>query len=309
MGTVHILLFVFLATAFADYCPSGYVNSNGICLWGSTPHGDGTIDSARHQCALNGAQLPKITDAFYNSQIAQIPKNDTSSDRTFLIGVIKGADGNWTYADGTQLAYQKWAPGQPDNRDSCAIIDNSTFWYSRSCSKPSKLICALAPQPTARCQPGWIFFNQSCYWFQDLTFNSDQQWNLFNFDDAQQACNASGSQLVSIHSKIEADFVYDLVYAHFVNETVAGYDRPCDWGWTWIGLAHSPSPNSTFWLDGSPLDYCGFGNGDCVIAEMYDCGFEVHNDASCYPKQPKMWNWWLAGFHYSRYICKKGTIN
>ncbi|CAJ0950345.1 unnamed protein product, partial [Mesorhabditis belari] len=311
MSANMLFFFIFgfiFGVATADYCPPYYtaVPDQGICVVVDIPTvNDGSFDSASHQCAMNGAFLPNISNVFVNNVFASFA-NKLGQTSDFFIGVVKNDAGVWTYSDGSTLIYSRWAVGEPNNQYSCAIMNNSTYWYARDCHQSTSYACMTYLQSNPpNCPSNWVPFGDSCYYLKPIQLNDDGNWILYNFTDAQENCVEMGSQLASIHSKAESDFVYDLVYAQFVNETDPGYNRPCDWGWTWIGLAHSPSPNTTYWLDGTSLDYCDFGTGDCVIAEMYNCGFEIHNDATCYPEKPKTWGWWLAGFHYSRYLCKK----
>ncbi|CAJ0948838.1 unnamed protein product, partial [Mesorhabditis belari] len=62
------------------------------------------------------------------------------------IGVVKHLNGDWTYADGTVLKYQNWAPNEPNNKPlfDCTHMEPTTGkWESTECFIPRPYFCSV----------------------------------------------------------------------------------------------------------------------------------------------------------------------
>lgn len=104
--------------------------------------------------------------------------------------------------------------------------------------KPTPTPDPTTPTPEGRCAPGWTKYEGHCYMFF---------CNHVDFNYASWQCEDVGSNLVSIHSKEEDEFVQDLA-------------KSCDEArFVWIGAkVKGYEPFEAEWLDGSEFDYNNF---------------------------------------------------
>ncbi|CAJ0952985.1 unnamed protein product, partial [Mesorhabditis belari] len=97
-----------------------------------------------------------------------------------------------------------------------------------------KLICDLNLMMNWNSElDGWSYFEKTASWYKVI----DQK---MTFDEAVAYCASRKGHLVSIHSKEENDYVWELA------KTVHSYN------WFWIGLKRDPNKGNAFeWTDGS----------------------------------------------------------
>ncbi|CAJ0950944.1 unnamed protein product, partial [Mesorhabditis belari] len=309
---------IFLILTWAG-CPSDWQEVSGsICYYPGTVQI--TFPQVKLACHSVGGSPAMITDALLNTVIQQYAQFTLGVDQAW-IGVEQVDGGYWAYADDahTNLTYMKWANNEPNNQNYCAAMNSSTggYWMTRDCSTQLNYFCTRPTTPDVsttespltipqgNCDQNWKQFSGYCYYLHNFTTLQDgQHWDLFNFTDAEAICETMNSTLASIHNDAENQFLYDLVISNAAGEDDKAYGHPCDWAPAWIGMMHTPDPNGTHWVDGTPVDFCDYPDG-CIIAEMYNCGFLIHNDVSCFPTDPKRWSWWVIRAHYSRFVCKK----
>ncbi|CAJ0581968.1 unnamed protein product, partial [Mesorhabditis spiculigera] len=312
---VNLLILAVTAGCPRDWTP---INDKTCLYFGGAQV---SFPQVKVACHTVGGIPVKITDTFINNLVLQQAQNANLTQA--YIGVEQLFDLRyWVYADEMQsnLTYVKWGSGEPNNDLYCATIDvqNGGVWKAHNCQDSLPYFCSTdatpddgstTPNPVTlppgTCDQGWKSFGGYCYYMHNFTtINDGQHWDLFNFTDAKALCEGMNATLASIHSQAENDFIYDMVVSRAATEEDKAYGHPCDWAPAWIGMYHQPNPNSTHWVDGSPVDYCDYPNG-CIIAEMYNVGFLVHNDPTCFPTRPKSWFWWVFRAHYARYVCKK----
>ena len=106
------------------------------------------------------------------------------------------------------------------------------------------------------------------------------------WNDAQQVCESLNSNLTSIHSAAESDFILGQVRSADTNEF-------------WIGFTDRANEGSFEWVDGSDVTYTNWIEGQPDdLQSNQDCGIFVLN-----------WNFgWdddTCSSHTSRYICRK----
>lgn len=128
------------------------------------------------------------------------------------------------------------------------------------------------------CPDGWYTFGEFCYKIG---------WSSLTWDSANTACASLNSNMVSVHSQEEQDFLFLLM--HEIRSKV------------WIGLRRSSVRHDIFeWRDDSPLDYTNWFAGEpnnyrnvegCAHMLFDCCEVGDWNDAPC-----------NAPF---KYICKK----
>ncbi|KAG8519254.1 Low affinity immunoglobulin epsilon Fc receptor [Galemys pyrenaicus] len=126
---------------------------------------------------------------------------------------------------------------------------------------------ATAPPTSAgsacnTCPEQWVNFQRKCYYFGE----GAKKWI-----QARYACHSLQGQLVSVHSQEEQDFL----------------TKHANRKGSWIGLQDLDIEGEFVWMDGSPLDYSNWRQGepnndgqgeDCVVME----GSGQWNDAFCY---------------------------
>ncbi|CAJ0953048.1 unnamed protein product, partial [Mesorhabditis belari] len=208
------------------------------------------------------------------------------------IGIVKNvANNTWTYTDGSALTYQNWASNEPKNTtgNTCTIIDTVTGkWVTTGCTTARPYFCSVA-ETASKCSSGWTYSQQTdyCYYVQNFTTPTD--WKA-----AEKSCKKMGAHLVSIHSKTEEDFVYDLIASRVGKKS-------CDELWAWTGLYGTGATRSGSWTDGSPVDY----PTDHETSSYYY--WMMGNDASC---NERRWDWIpSADRTYSRAVCKMEPTN
>eukprot|EP00057_Strongylocentrotus_purpuratus_P012674 XP_011667148.1 PREDICTED: macrophage mannose receptor 1-like [Strongylocentrotus purpuratus] len=183
--------------------------------------------------------------------------------------------GPFIWSDGTSVSYTAWAPGQPDhyygNSEDCTHIFNKrSTWNDYSCSAHMSYVCKL------RCPKLWRFFQGSCYrHFREEVNYTQAMANCRKID----MMNAGQSDLISIHSQEEMDFIIS------TSEVQGNNNDP-----RWIGL-YQPDPNDRFvWSDGTDVSYTAWYQGqpnnrlgveDCVHILRYKSGRELWNDIDC----------------------------
>ncbi|XP_037087317.1 lectin BRA-3-like [Pollicipes pollicipes] len=110
------------------------------------------------------------------------------------------------------------------------------------------LATALLSSALGACPNNWVTYGLDCYWSSTYTAT----WR-----DARTAClaMASGSDLVSVHSAAEANFLFTQMGAMD----------------TWIGLNDLSSENNFVWSDGSSVDFTNWMDGQPNNLLDQDC--------------------------------------
>ncbi|PIK41971.1 hypothetical protein BSL78_21184 [Apostichopus japonicus] len=93
------------------------------------------------------------------------------------------------------------------------------------------------------CPDGFIFFNKSCYYFSD---------EKLRHGDARSQCEGNTSQLVSIGSKEESDFLFKKIKRGNYWIGANGEPTPAD---AVYNISASNVSQSLFWDDGTAVTY------------------------------------------------------
>jgi C-type mannose receptor len=129
------------------------------------------------------------------------------------------------------------------------------------------------------CLEGWKEFGNSCYLFVLPTL----QIRGMSWEDARDNCLRNGSDLVSIQTSSERDFIFKQIRAKnvtkdgfwiglFRNRTTGDHKE----GWVWSDGNIFKNPGQ--WAVGQPENYPH--NENCARIYSYDKGFGWH-DRSC----------------------------
>jgi hypothetical protein len=102
-----------------------------------------------------------------------------------------------------------------------------------------------------KCERGWRTYHNKCIkLFEELK----------TFNEAKNICESNDATLISIHSKEENDFVYNLIN----NQKY----------WVWIGCKRN-NFNTFEWINGKAFNYTNLvwrkpSGGDYVVMSMFD---------------------------------------
>lgn len=227
MSRVLVLFIAILGLTFANYtCPNGTVkgpNTNMCFKFVSTPS---TWLEAQINCAKMGGNLVTVGDAYSNSFLVKMAINNSISTGSLWVGgtsLFKGT-GNWSWADGSSWYYSNWATGRPRNIDSYDAIElyvSSGRWYDMSKSALLPYVCEIWPDPRQlpSCQDAsWVYLSitNQCYkvtlMLAKLNFDFQVLTTTDTWLNQRQNCLSLGSDLVSIHSKVENVLVGGKIY-------------------------------------------------------------------------------------------------
>ncbi|XP_070537563.1 collectin-12-like [Ptychodera flava] len=100
------------------------------------------------------------------------------------------------------------------------------------------LVATCHSKGSRGCPSGWITFRQSCYYIYD--------YHLYTFEEAETVCEATDSTLVIINDAEE-------------NLFLKAFTR--NQRHIWIGITDIEDEGVWVWLDGSPLTYSNWMNG------------------------------------------------
>ncbi|CAJ0934323.1 unnamed protein product, partial [Mesorhabditis belari] len=285
MIAFSILSFVLVQLVFAQdsNCPSGffYQSDLDICLKGSTVPAKWTDALSLCQSTLN-ADLLSIHNAFQNSLLASIQQNLTGADRGYLGALY--FNGNYRWSDDTLFDYQRFEPTNEVGGDVVTLNSNGTWQVAYSsdllhylCASPkigdvtipavptpsTNLSCIdRESQPVGSCKQGWQYSSETGYLYlvlQGLTIH-----------EADTECKSLGAKLISIHSKVENDFVTGLCC-----------ETSCRNSAVYLTGGIRQVNGTSTWSDGSSYDYEAYLCVDYLIREASYIFVSNYNDREC----------------------------
>ncbi|XP_071768194.1 collectin-12-like [Centroberyx gerrardi] len=130
-------------TLWAPGCPSEWVNYKDKCYFFSKDlH---SFDDAKTTCEVKSASLLIISDMEEQKWL----KKQTSGKGYFWMGLTDKQEENvWRWLDGTEPAFTKWKPGQPDDwghgheiGEDCAGLIHDGLWNDFFCEDLISYIC------------------------------------------------------------------------------------------------------------------------------------------------------------------------
>ncbi|XP_061145851.1 C-type mannose receptor 2-like [Syngnathus typhle] len=227
---------------------------------------------AWHHCVWQGGDLLSIT----TSAEEDFVKDTMGKDTRFWLGLsnqkcdefwcrFEGGSQKLTWSDGQTTTHRNWGSNQLESANvaSCAYVNQGGrgepgMWRSGSCDSSLAYMCkrplscpkgqtcspksGLAVMKTSTCANGNLLYGDHCYFYSKLY----KDW-----EDAEKFCVAQSGHLASVHSRQEAQFVFD----H--SQSV--------W-YSWLGL--KKKSNNYEYSDGTAFDYAEWQNdttGDCAF--------------------------------------------
>ncbi|CAJ0939147.1 unnamed protein product, partial [Mesorhabditis belari] len=237
------IVLLFASLSFVYSCPPNSYDSQldgCVYLQASAP-----FDLAEQSCNQKGGHLVSIHNAFDNTDVSNI--GNAAGYQRFFLGARRYAT-NQTFmnSDGSPFNYQVWGAGQPLSDFCIAMQPQTQQWYTADCDQTLPSICLVKQAPTvppaSQCQFGWSYFAGSGACYYKGTGN-------FSFYDAQSICQGMSSNLASIHSIDENNFLIGLTLGYSGSSCSTTW---ANWYVVWIGGVYN---HDWQWSDGSPFDY------------------------------------------------------
>ncbi|XP_071099719.1 cell surface hyaluronidase CEMIP2-like [Haliotis cracherodii] len=215
------------STVFESCGPNGAghrLGSNGKCYL--ILNTKTNYDTAEYQCLTRQGVLPTVTDDLTQREI-----------RNQLL--IFGRD--MDYWTGEMVISQTGTAMDTHYKLTYASLFNKN---AASPSEKNGVLCLIEGSPsTSNCPPTWKEHNGSCYLYTGKAAPS--------YDTVAALCNQGDSNMVTVHSKAENDFVYNMV-----KDFHKGEERD-----VLIGYRYRSVFDKFTWLDGSDPVYENWSDG------------------------------------------------
>uniref|UniRef100_A0A8C3CN55 C-type lectin domain-containing protein n=1 Tax=Cairina moschata TaxID=8855 RepID=A0A8C3CN55_CAIMO len=219
-----------------------------------------SMEKARTFCRNNHGDLATIGD---NNQRKFLWKYILKNGKleSYLIGLIRNADQQFSWMDGSPVYYAAWAAKEPNfayHQENCVVLNKKTgLWNDVNCGFSNGFICerhrsfinaTLVPavtSPLGGCPEDWLLFKNQCYKFFGSSY---QYWHT-----ASRACISLGGHLATItNEQVQAFLTYHLKDVF--------YDP-------WIGLNDVLSELNFVWADGRTVSYTNWAPGSPKLVE------------------------------------------
>ncbi|XP_068507708.1 secretory phospholipase A2 receptor-like isoform X1 [Syngnathus scovelli] len=249
----------------ANRCGLGWLGHGAYC-YKKVQAPNGWLGAWYH-CVWEGGDLVSIT----SSAEEQFVKDIMGEKTPFWLGLsnlmcdniwcrFKGGSQKLIWSDGQKRSHTNWALNHTEitNVGSCAYVNQGAWsqpgkWRSGSCGSSLAYVCKrplrclgrtrcdpkgdsymFKAVATSDCNDGNFLYGDHCYNYQKM----DKSWG-----EAEGFCAARGGHLASVHSKEEAQFVYD----HSQSQRSS-----------FVGLKNTTTDYG--WSDGTAFDYKGWEN-------------------------------------------------
>lgn len=192
-------------------------------------------EDAELLCELAGAHLATITSAEEQQFIYSL----TGKDDVWLGASYK--NGTWKWVTGEPFSYTNWVKGQPSNPDKEPYLQ---FWrgegeWDDATDRKNSYVMEWESEADFQAQKTKFLNIKSYKGHSYKYFSFSTTWK-----DAKKYCEKLGGHLVTITSKGEGKFVYNMI------------DHTKD---TWIGM-YAKGNGKYAWVTNERTDYLNFGN-------------------------------------------------
>ncbi|NXO00784.1 MRC1 protein, partial [Rhinopomastus cyanomelas] len=224
-----------------------------------------TMEKARMFCKTSHGDLATVENSnerrFLWTHILKTGKLES-----YLLGLIRDADRQFSWVDGSPVHYTAWAQGEPSSAFSqkqCVVLNkNAGLWNNIHCGFSNGYICerhrnftnttlpSAVPSVPGGCPEDWLLFKNQCYKFFGYSY---EYWYT-----ARRNCMRIGGDLASIRNEqVQAFLTYHLK------------DVSSD---PWIGLNDIDSELNFVWSDGSAVSYTNWASDSPKLIEriLYD---------------------------------------
>ncbi|KPP79615.1 macrophage mannose receptor 1-like, partial [Scleropages formosus] len=264
-------------------CPSGYTSWYNNCYKLVEEHK--TWEEAQLACEQEKGNLASI-DYSYDQAFVAGAVLQGMSDAWIGLRRKEGSD-SYSWSDGWPVFFTNWGPGEPTNEkgEGCVSMHSSPHlhgvWNDTLCNSAKAFLCKITsdkPPPTpapgdGNCLPGWWPYGYHCY----FVYNGKTG---FSWPESRYYCQLANSELASLHSRAEVEFLRNINYTKSHNVWI-GLTKNIYYGWSWTDQTSLGFLN---WAPGEPnsaIHPGDTGGEDCV--EMYPDG--QWNDNNCVQKR------------------------
>ncbi|XP_049459415.1 macrophage mannose receptor 1 [Epinephelus fuscoguttatus] len=263
-------------------CPDGYISWYLNCY--KLVEKLATWDAAQTACQQEGGHLTSIDMSYDQAFVAGVVLQGKADS---WIGLRRQDDGTYQWTDGWPVLFTQWGPGEPSNikDEGCVSMHASPHfhgtWNDTKCDIAKPYICKISsekPPPTpapgdGMCLPFWKPYGRYCY----FVYNGREG---YTWPNARHYCQSFMTELASIHSRAEVEFIRNLNHTKYHNIWI-GLTRDRNFGWGWTDRTSVGFLN---WAPGEPN--AAFHPGDVAeenCVEMYEDG--RWNDNNCLQKR------------------------
>jgi len=200
-----------------------------------------TWDASRLAAVSRGGTLVTIDDAAENEWI----RRNVAQGRTLWLGLNdRETEGTFTWVDGSPVAFDHWADGEPGLEDHAAMDPVTGRWRTLpddpgAAGPVYGLVEVIPDLPGVAGGPYFNPTNGNTYW----------AFNPSDWLEANRAAANIGGRLVTINSATENGWVVSTIQTQFG-------------GRLWIGLNDLGSDGIFSWISGAAVGYTNFGLGE-----------------------------------------------
>uniref|UniRef100_A0A096MA02 C-type lectin domain-containing protein n=1 Tax=Poecilia formosa TaxID=48698 RepID=A0A096MA02_POEFO len=263
-------------------CPADYISWYQNCY--KLVEEPATWDAAQAACEEQGGNLASIDMSYDQAFVAGVVLQGRADA---WIGLRRKEDSSYMWTDGWPVFFTQWGPGEPSNvQDEGCVSMHASIWFhgtwnDTKCDLAKPYICKISsvkPPPTpspgdGKCLSFFVPYGQYCYFMYDGAEG-------FSWNDARHYCQSVRTELTSIHSRAEIEFIRNLNFTKKHNIWI-GLTRDRNFGWGWTDKTSLGFVN---WAQGEPNS--AFHPGDIAeenCVEMYLDG--RWNDNNCLQKR------------------------
>ncbi|XP_052061960.1 macrophage mannose receptor 1-like [Mytilus californianus] len=256
-------------------CPSTWKEFNGYCYKKFNKRNEQrTWMKSRNFCRDRGADLVSI----HSSEENNFVRISSGLDEVWIGLNDRDSENGFEWSDGSPVNVMIWGQNEPNDKfqqEDCVTslryhMDRWHTWNDDNCYKRKSFVCKfqkgmplIEPNKTYTkeyCESDWLYFDGYCYFIGERVF--------IYFKDAVQTCYDKKSNLLSIHSQHENDWILEQINKKFD---------------MWIGLNKLNRRYDCYrWSDNSPVDFVSWDSGEPRYPSVNKC-VRINSDTGMYP--------------------------
>ncbi len=211
-----------------------------------------SYDESERWCAANGGHLARIGSDEENRALMTALGSPVGFEGGAWFGLVSPAPGRWLWSTGKQVAFTRWAPGEPNNAggdENCGeLYAHSAGWNDLACARRLSYLCESRPARRGATPPkltcGGKAFRAGGI---DYCYEPGQ---ALAWIDAEHACKKQGGTLASFERPEEVD-----AFVAAINGRL-GFDR------AWIGFTDEVQQGRWTTVTGHRMRYSHWRPGE-----------------------------------------------